>query len=325
MNEFDLIKKYFSGLDKGNDIALGIGDDCALLNCSSDYYLAISTDTFVEGTHFFKNTDPVAIGHKALAVNLSDLAAMGAIPVGFSLALTLPFYDDIFLKGFSDGLKSLATKFKVPLIGGDTTKGTLSITITVFGKIKKGMEFRRNQANLNDVICVSGPLGGAAYGVQTRYAKTTQTLASVKACRLLDYPNPRLDLVELLQNYNCHCALDISDGLAGDLKHILEASKLNAHINLDKLPIAECLKSLEQEDQMKLALTGGDDYELCFTLSPENYQRLLEDGIEGIYPIGKISNCASLEKVGANGFGQISYFKQGKEVDLSSWQGFTHF
>jgi thiamine-monophosphate kinase len=334
MDEFELIKKFFANFDKGEHIKLGIGDDCALLTCPSDSYLAVSTDTFLEGTHFFKDTDPKAIGYKSLAVNLSDLAAMGADPVGFTLALTLPKYDDEFLHSFCEGLFSLARSFNVPLVGGDTTRGPLSITITVLGKIPFGKEFQRRNANSGDVICVSGPLGGAALGVKARYGKIPLNDKIYQACELLDYPKPRLDLVEILRHVGCKCALDLSDGLVGDLVHILKSSNKNAIIYLDEIPTANCLSKFSFSEKLEFALTGGDDYELCFTLSADNFAKLQKLGIKNIYKIGEILDLSSSINDKNNlcsvanyvpSAGNIFYRCNGEPIELNNLSSFTHF
>lgn len=208
MNEFEIIKKYFNTSTASNnnsDVILGIGDDCALLHIEPQYNIAVSTDTFLEGTHFFKGTEPKAIGYKSLAVNISDLAAMGATPVAFTLALTIPECNEDFLTKFAEGLFLLANKNHIQLIGGDTTRGPLSITITVFGKIEQGKEIRRSGAKDGDVVCVSGPLGGAAYAVALRYGneKMPEDKNIIKkACSLLDYPNPRTDLIPWLHKFH---------------------------------------------------------------------------------------------------------------------------
>lgn len=287
MGEFDLIRKYFSrddGMHAG--IELGIGDDCALISVPSDHVLAVSTDTFLEGTHFFKGTAPHAIGYKALAVNISDLAAMGASPVGFTLALTLPDGDEAFVSEFAEGLFEMADRFGIPLVGGDTTRGPLSVTVTVMGKIQRGRAIKRSAANHGDAVCVSGPLGGAAYGVSLRYGmnKAPVTEQADKAFRLLDYPNPRMDLVPFLHKYHVHSALDISDGFVGDLGHILEASDKYCEVELDGFPVSEALNHLTPEERLNFALNGGDDYELCFTLSEADYSDWIRAADAGTAP-----------------------------------------
>ena len=310
MNEFDLIKKYFCDWDIsgtggiGGDaiaapqVSLGIGDDCALLHIPEGMHLAVSTDTFSEGTHFFKGTSPEAIGYKALAVNLSDLAAMGADPLGFTLALSLPDDDPVFLAGFSQGMHSLASKWHIPLVGGDTVRGALSVTITVLGAVAESEAFRRDRAETGDSIFVSGPLGGAAYGVWARYCHIAETPETRALFSRLDYPSPRLDLLPLLKLLGCRSALDISDGLLGDLSHILKASRKRAVINRKSIPCPEFPKEVPPEEQLKMILAGGDDYELLFTLSQGSAARYRKMKTENpelpvLYEIGSIHDYSS--------------------------------
>lgn len=301
MDEFSLINKYFArNVAKNEDVVLGIGDDCALFNVGSEYNVAVSTDTFSKGVHFFENTDPYLIGYKALAVNLSDLAAMGAECVAYTVALSIPSADESFLDGFTNGLFDLATKYNIPLVGGDTTKGELAITITVFGKILKGCEFRRDKAIAGDLICVSGTLGDANLACRSRY-EGFEDAVSLKCHMALDKPEPRLDMVSVLRSLGCKCAMDLSDGLMGDIKHILKASKVCAKLNIEKLPLSCELKEFFKNNSLLVpnkqaydcALQGGDDYELLFTLSKEAYNKYLldEDLVNKfkIYPIGEIT------------------------------------
>ncbi len=325
MNEFDLIKKYFCNWDIGGtdtpQVSLGIGDDCALLNIPRGKHLAVSTDTFSEGTHFFKGASPEAVGYKALAVNLSDLAAMGADPLGFTLALSLPDDNPAFLAGFSRGMRSLASQWHIPLVGGDTVRGALSVTITVLGAVADGEAFRRDRAETGDRIFVSGPLGGAAYGVWARYRHIAETPETRALFSRLDYPSPRLDLLPLLRLLGCRAALDISDGLLGDLSHILKASRKRAVINRKSIPCPEFPGHVPPEEQLKMLLAGGDDYELLFTLSQESavrYQEMKRDNPElpVLYDIGSIHDCSSE-------FPEISF--AGSPDIPANIAGFTHF
>lgn len=267
ISEFDLIDKYFKR--KPISATLGVGDDCALLTPKMGTQIAISSDMLVSGIHFFADTDPYQLGHKSLAVNLSDLAAMGAKPIGFTLALSLPEINEPWLKAFSEGMFALANQFHCELIGGDTTHGPLNICITIFGEIPIDHAIRRDRAMPNDDIWVSGTLGDARCALEHLLHNTTLDLNVFKALepRLLK-PTPRIELGISLRNI-AHSALDISDGLIGDLQHILDASHLGATIYPDEVPKSDALLQCDFNLQRIATLTGGDDYELCFT-APQN-------------------------------------------------------
>ncbi len=253
MGEFDLIAKYFN-----RDTKQGIGDDCAIFTPTAGMQLCISSDMLVEGRHFFADVDPEALGHKALAVNLSDLAACGATPRAFTLALSLPDVNEAWLTGFSRGLFALADLHDCTLIGGDTTKGPLNICITVFGEVPRGAALLRSGAKVGDDIYVSGAVG--EHVGQARLAleilrgnveATAEELASVR--HRLERPTPRVDLGVALRGVATSC-IDVSDGLLGDLGHILKASSVGASVQ------TACIKG-----SLEFALAGGDDYELLFT------------------------------------------------------------
>ena len=249
---------------------LGIGDDCALLQLPPGEVLAVSSDMLVAGRHFFEGTDPQAIGHKSLAVNLSDLAAMGAQPLGFTLALALPAVDAGWLRAFSTGLLALASRAACPLVGGDTIRGPLTIAVTVMGRVPDGLALRRDGARPGDDIWVSGALGGAALAVVQR---SRGGPVDAGAARLLDWPMPRLATGLGLRGI-ASAAMDLSDGLAGDLGHLLAASgrrlgqALGAELQAGDLPLAPSLQALPKLEALNLALHGGDDYELLFTAAP---------------------------------------------------------
>ncbi len=264
--EFTLIAKYFTRPTRR--AKLGIGDDCALIDVTSGKQLAISTDTLVAGVHFFADADPAQLGHKALAVNLSDLAAMGASPRHFTLAITLPSVDDAWLAAFAGGLFKLATQFDIELIGGDTTKGSLSMTLTVMGQITPGAALQRDRAKAGDDIWVSGSLGGAALALRhLKHEIKLKPNVLPRALARLHTPEPRVALGLRLANIpNTHiAAIDISDGLVADLGHISARSRLGAAIHWPQIPLHPALLSVGPELRMPCALTGGDDYELCFT------------------------------------------------------------
>jgi len=271
LSEFDLIKQYFTRPGRpaaaSSGVALGIGDDCALLTPKPDMQMAISSDMLVEGRHFFAGADPLLLGHKCLAVNLSDLAAMGARPRAFTLALSLPSAEPDWLAGFSTGLFALADAHQVALIGGDTTKGPLTICITIFGELAPGCALRRAGAQLGDDIWISGTLGDARLALAGyRGELTLAAEALAQASGRMHAPTPRVALgVELAEAGLAHAAIDISDGLVGDLGHILAASKLGATLNLDALPAGPALASQPPALRRQFTVAGGDDYELCFT------------------------------------------------------------
>ena len=261
--EFDLIAKYFTRPVK--NAALGVGDDCALINVARDGELAISTDTLVSGVHFFADADPFKLGHKALAVNLSDLAAMGATPRYVTLALTLPLIDATWLDAFSRGFFALADRAGIELIGGDTTRGPLSLTLTVLGEVAAGKALRRDRAEVNDDIWVSGTLGDAALALKHLQGEINlQPDVAERVLARLHTPTPRNMLGCAL--IDCaNAAIDISDGLVADLGHICERSSLAAEIAWAWVPQSAALMSVPLALRQQCALAGGDDYELCFT------------------------------------------------------------
>ena len=271
MGEFDLIRRHFrrDGVAQPGNVVLGIGDDCALLQPTPGHQLTISSDMLVEGRHFFADVAPEALGHKALAVNLSDLAAMGARPLGFTLALSLPRADDAWLAGFARGLFALADAHACPLVGGDTTRGPLNLCITVFGEVQPGRALRRDAARVGDDIWVSGRTGEARLALEwllgTPWACDAVGPALPAELRTrLERPTPRLALGQALAGV-AHAALDLSDGLTGDLGHILAASGVGADIALADLPVAPALAALPEAERLTCLLSGGDDYELLFT------------------------------------------------------------
>ncbi len=273
ISEFELIQRFFkTGADAMNSksrIGLGIGDDCALIHSSSNEEIAITSDMLVEGRHFFVNANPELLGRKALAVNLSDLAAMGATPLGFTLALALPRADPVWLEAFSKGLFSLAKQFSCTLIGGDTTAGPLTISITAFGTLPKGEAIRRSGAKPGDDIWVSGELGDARLALAALRHEIKLTELELKQIEhRMHQPIPRLELGIQLRGV-ATAALDISDGLLGDLKHILNQSNVDAQIWIDQLPKSAILLKQDSSIQNQFAACGGDDYEICFTANKD--------------------------------------------------------
>jgi len=297
MNEFDLIEKYFNW--KGEDSSLlGVGDDCALISIDSQYQIATSVDTLIEGVHFPKDTSASDIAHKALAVNLSDLAAMGATPQYFTLALTLPKLDEIWLKDFSSSLKALANLHHITLVGGDTTKGMLSITINVTGIVTKGRALLRSSAQVGDTIFVSNTLGDAGLAWQQIQQNIRPSGPLLKS---FNTPDPQIKLGCALVGIANAC-IDVSDGLEQDLGHILKRSNLGARINLADIPLSSEVQTYIQESQDWCSvLAGGDDYQLCFTVAQnkiKQVERLSQDLNVKLTPIGTITQELGLERLG---------------------------
>jgi thiamine-monophosphate kinase len=312
--EFGLIAKYFSRPPQR--ALLGVGDDCALLP-GSTVCTAISTDTLVEGVHFFSNVDAKTLGHKALAVNLSDLAAMGATPRFFTLALTLPQIDHAWLSAFSDGLFALADQFQIELVGGDTTRGPLSITITVLGELNADDAMRRDGAKAGDDIWVSGRLGGAALALRQLQAQGTRAAIDADLRTRLEAPQPRIALGKRLGAL-AYSAIDISDGLLADLNHIVTRSGLGANIDWSKVPIHPALQREDLVVQHMCALTGGDDYELCFTAVTPQRDNIIQIGEDLGLPLTRIGTMTA-------GLIQVRVLNDaGDEIDINK-RGFDHF
>ncbi|CED70768.1 thiamine-monophosphate kinase [Aliivibrio wodanis] len=295
-SEFNLIDKFFvHGNLTREDVDLGIGDDCALVTVPENHQVAITTDTLAAGTHFLATANPISVGYKALASNLSDIAAMGAKPTWVSLALTLPKPDEEWLNGFCKGFFGLAKQHHVQLIGGDTTKGPLSITITVQGIIPKGEALTRKGAQAGDDIYVTGLLGDSAAGLEVllNTSKQIKTDLEIELEHRHYYSTPKVELAQRLRPL-CHSALDISDGLISDLGHILKQSDMNACIDVSKLPISDELMkyySGNREQCQKTALTSGEEYELCFTAPKENREAIKQITIllnQNVSIIGKV-------------------------------------
>lgn len=297
MGEFDLIARYFTRpVGPGDAVALGVGDDCALLRPPPGMQLAISTDMLVEGRHFFADVDPEALGHKALAVNLSDLAACGARPLAFTLALSLPRVHEPWLAGFSRGMWALADAHGCELVGGDTTQGPLNICITVFGEVPPGQALLRSGARPGDDIYVSGTLGDARLALEALLGHTTLPAdVLARARQRLERPTPRVALGLALRGV-ASSAMDLSDGLLGDLSHILKASGVGARIDTQvtlKLIAASAYPSsaggqFDPELIHQCTLAGGDDYELAFTAPPARRDAVAAASLASSTPVTRI-------------------------------------
>jgi thiamine-monophosphate kinase len=290
MGEFELIDRFFRRPVRRN--ALGVGDDCALLQPRAGMQLAVSTDLLVEGRHFLSTVDPARLGHKSLAVNLSDLAACGAEPLAFTLSLSLPQVDEDWLAGFAHGLFALADEQGCELVGGDTTRGPLAIGITVFGEVPAGQALLRSGARPGDDVWVSGTLGDARLALEV--FRGTQAVAQAvfeQARRRMEQPIPRVALGQALRGI-ATAAIDISDGLSGDLGHVLARSGVGARLEaaLARPLLAASHQGLElpPADQLALVLAGGDDYELAFTAPAAQRAAVEAAGRSSATPVTRI-------------------------------------
>jgi len=309
LSEFDLIKRYFRrdrAASPASRTVLGIGDDCALLAPTPGKLLAVSSDMLVEDRHFFAGADPFQLGHKCLAVNLSDLAAMGAAPLGFTLALALPAAEPDWLDAFSRGLFALADAHGCDLVGGDTTKGPLNVCITIFGELAPGRALRRDAARAGDDIWISGTLGDARLWLAARRSEVALDAADHAATAArMHAPTPRVALGRLLAEGGlAHAALDISDGLVGDLGHILAASGVGAVLDVDALPAGPALARQPDALRRRFTAAGGDDYELCFTAPPAQRDAIAAAGtVSGtaVTRVGTITADAGLRLVDGAG------------------------
>ncbi len=313
--EFELIARHFTR--PATNAVLGVGDDCALVDVSNGMDLAVSVDTMVSGTHFFPDVDPETLGHKALAVNLSDMAAMGAMPYWAMLALTLPEVDHKWLAAFSKGFFDLADEFEVSLIGGDTTRGPLTLTVTIMGEVPAGAALRRSGARAGNDIWVSGRIGDAALAVAHRHGKLKLAKAEYdEAVMRLYEPTPRVSLGQSLRGL-ATATIDISDGLLSDLGHICALSKVGATVDFGLIPVSPIgLKHLASEAGRTAIVAGGDDYELCFT-APANARESIADLTEVLnIPLSRIGQIK-------RGKG-VSLHADGKPVKIDG-RGYDHF
>lgn len=321
MGEFDLIRQFFQRpAVPGGAVALGVGDDCALLDLAPGMQLAVSCDMLVEGRHFLATVDAALLGHKALAVNLSDLAACGARPLAFTLALSLPAVDAAWLAGLAQGLFALADAHGCQLMGGDTTRGPLNLCITVFGEVPRGGALLRSGARAGDELWVSGTLGDARLALEVFRGRLSVPEAVFAAARArMEQPTPRVALGLALRGI-ASSAIDISDGLAGDLGHVLRASGVGATLDADAVAgtlAARGAVALDAAMQRSLTLAGGDDYELAFT-APADRSADVEAAARSagvpVTRIGRIEAAPGLRVVDA----------QGRPVD-QRFASFDHF
>lgn len=319
-SEFDIIRRYFKRT--ATQAVLGIGDDAALIKATDNKELAISTDTLVCGKHFFADADPYKLGYKSLAVNLSDMAAMGAKPRWALLALTLPDnlvqHDKAWLSEFSAGFFALADSHQVELIGGDTTSGPLNIGVQIIGEVEVGKALRRSGAKLDDDIWISGRLGDAALALNHELQQIALEPNEIAECLpALLTPAARVELGQRLIGL-AHSAIDISDGLVADLGHLLAASEKAAYINMTDIPCSPVIKKyLQQSLVMRCLLAGGDDYELCFTAPKINREKIENLSAELAIPLTRIGEIFS-------GEGLIVKDAKGSEITLET-KGYDHF
>lgn len=340
MGEFALIRRHFeapaaAAAGPAPGVVLGIGDDCALLQPDAGQQLAVSTDALVEGVHFLPGADPAALGHKALAVNLSDLAAMGAEPLAFTLALTLPRADDAWLAAFSEGLLALARAHHCPLVGGDTTRGPLNLALTVFGQVPPGLALRRDGARPGDDIYASGALGEARLGLALALAEhrgdsppawsaNWPPAARAQALQRLHRPTPRLALGRALRGV-ASAAADVSDGLLADLGHILARSGVGATVQAEAArTLLRCADGVpasagpDAAERLRCVLAGGDDYELVFTAPAARRAQVQAAALAAGTPVtrlGQIDAEPGLRVLDA----------EGRPIAPEHWAGFDHF
>ncbi|HBO18783.1 MAG TPA: thiamine-phosphate kinase [Methylophilaceae bacterium] len=311
-SEFEIIERYFK--KKMKQTALGVGDDAAMIHVRNNYQLAISSDMLIENIHFLKNTNPSHLGWKSLAVNLSDIAAMGAIPKWATLSISLPKINHTWLKKFSKGFFKCADKFGIDLIGGDTTKGPLSISITIMGESKKDEALLRSGAKINDDIWVTGQLGLASMGLANLQGQLKlPPRIKMKCIRALEIPTPKTFLGSYLSRYANSC-IDISDGLIQDLRHILKASKVGASLLLNDIP---CEKFIHTSKQYQFVLNGGDDYELLFTAAKKNRPFIKKIAKKTNTPVTMIGNITKKKALNI-------LSEQGKSIKFNP-KGFDHF
>ncbi len=309
VSEFALIRRFFtSQLVQNPTTRLGVGDDCALLAIPEGYELAVTTDTMVENVHFFAGTDPEQLGHKLLAVNLSDLASMGAKPVSVMLALTLPRVDEDWLAAFAKGFLALAERYSVDLIGGDTTSGPLTLTVQAMGLVPRGQALTRSTASPGDFIYMTGCLGDAGLGLKIKQGYNCANPDA--ALKRFNKPDPACVAGQSLIGIANAC-IDLSDGLAGDLGHILKQSNVGACLNWDDLPLSSAvLNYISDTGDWQMPLCAGDDYELCFSVSPDKAGLLPIDcrkiGVIESQPGLRLNKSGNIQSLQVKGFEHFS-------------------
>lgn len=317
-SEFDIIQRFFYSDDNPEHIRVGIGDDAAVISIPAGSEVVSSVDTLNQGVHFLASIPPAALGYKALAINLSDLAAMAATPAWFTLSLSLPEYDEDWLNAFSAGLKKAATQFLCPLVGGDTTRGPLSISIAIHGFVPQGQALLRSGAKCGDSIYVGGTLGESGLGLQALFNQQNNETDNQSAAALKKhihahyYPQPQIALGEMLRHFASAC-VDVSDGFIADLTHLLEASHVGAEIQFDAIP---CSLACTTEQEKITAITAGEDYVLCFCVAKDKEAAFLS-AIAGQHTVKKVG-----EIVHERGMKVIN--NQGRAMTMPH-KGWDHF
>lgn len=314
LGEFELIQRYFNRPLRRSDVQLGVGDDCALLRPPPGKSMAMTVDTLVEGVHFLPEADPEALGHKCLAVSLSDLAAMGAIPAWVSLALTLPDANEYWLSAFARGFLDLADQHGVDLVGGDTTRGPLSISVQALGFVNEGSAMHRSGARVGDGVYMTGDLGLAGLGLEILQGRTK--VEAAEAIDRLNRPQPRVQAGQALAGFS-HACIDVSDGLAADLGHILHASGVGATLDWSALPLPGAVQRyLAQGGDDLFPLRSGDDYELCFTVPADREEELA---------VRMASFGCSCVRIGCIELEPGLRLRKDRRVSPITAQGFQHF
>jgi thiamine-monophosphate kinase len=316
LSEFDIIRRYFTR--PTSQTVLGVGDDCALIRVTEGEDLAVSTDMLIAGRHFHRDADPAKLGHKALAVNLSDMAAMGATPRWATLAIALPEANEVWLEAFAGGFLQLAERHAVDLVGGDTTRGPLTLCVQIMGEVPRGMALRRDGAKPGDEIWVSGQLGDAALILaHLDHSIVLDPHEVAMYAPRLHEPTPRLALGRALLGV-AHSCVDVSDGLAADLGHILERSQVAAVVQLGRVPRSRLVeRKLPATVALRAMLAGGDDYELCFTAAPERHAEVIEIGKRlgvAVTSVGRIEEGAGLTVLDESG--------EPTDIGVAGWDHF---
>jgi thiamine-monophosphate kinase len=316
--EFNIIRQYFTFNETRDDVVLGIGDDAAVLIVPEHHQLIQSVDTLVAGVHFPIETSAEDIAYKALAVNLSDMAAMGAEPAWFTLAITLSDDNEVWLEAFSESLSALAKKYNIQLIGGDTTNGPLCISITINGFVPEGKALTRNKAQETDKIYVSGTIGNAALALAAWQGQCLLRKESISYLNeKLNRPKPQIELGLLLRDYATSC-IDISDGLVADIMHVTDSSQVGAKIYFEKIPLSKEFNFNLTDDALiiPLVLSGGDDYQLCFTIpvtKQTEFDKVVKENKISVTCIGEIESQSGVRCI-----------KNNKEIDIQD-AGYEHF